>query len=187
MSASDVEILKSTIQKRWPSQPSDKAKRYVGQFFDATRLGTKITAKVVGNHGTYTVSVQVSEGVLTSACSCYIGKHGGCHHCHALAITFLQDTTKFRELKQRNLEEVGELADIVEYLRSVTLDELIQELKREGITQTAFAASIGMSSQKLAAIKSSERRNRYFHELGAVKLACLWVLDRFGKKEDVKG
>lgn len=179
----DLEILKSTIQKNWSSAPGEKAKRYVGQFIGATRFGTKITAKVNGNHGTYTVSVQVSETGLTSACSCYIGKHGGCHHCQALAITFLQDTTKFRELKQRKLEDVGELADIPEYLRSVTLDELIQELKRKGITQKAFAEGIGMSSQKLSAIKSSERRNRYFHELGATKLACLWVMERFTKKE----
>jgi uncharacterized Zn finger protein len=126
--------------------------------------------------------VWISEGIFTSACSCYIGKHGGCHHCQALAITFLQNTAKFKELKQRKLEDVGELADIVEYLRGVTLDELIQELKRNGVTQKAFAESIGMSSQKLSAIKASERRNRYFHELGATKLACLWVLERFGKK-----
>ena len=182
MPASDLEILKSTIQKNWSSKPSDKAKWYVCQFFDATRFGTKITAKVLGNHGTYTVSMEVKESSLTSACSCYIGKYGGCHHCQALAITFLQDTTKFRELKQRNLDEVGELADIPEYLRSVTLDELIQKLKKKGITQKAFAESIGMSSQKLSAIKSSERRNRYFHELGATKLACLWVLERFTKQ-----
>ncbi len=182
MPTSDLEILKSTIQENWPSEPGDKAKRYVGQFFGATRLGAKIMANVLGNHGTYTVSMQVKEGRLDSACSCYIGKYGGCHHCKALAITFLQDTTKFRELKQRNLDEVVELADIPEYLRSVTLIELIQELKKKGITQKAFAESIGMSSQKLAAIKSSEKRNRYFHELGATKLACLWVLERFTKK-----
>ncbi len=182
MPTSDLEILKSIIQKKWSSEPSDKAKRYVGQFFEATRFGTKLTAKVLGNHGTYTVSMYVKERRLTSACSCYIGKYGGCHHCQALAITFLQDTTKFRELKQRSLDEVGELADIPEYLRSVTLDELIQALKKKGITQKAFAESIGMSSQKLAAIKSSERRNRHFHELGATKLACLWVLERFTKK-----
>jgi uncharacterized Zn finger protein len=177
-----LEILKSTIQRNWSSEPSEKAKRYVGQFFEATRLGTKITAKVDGNHGIYTVSFQVSEGRLTSACSCYIGKHGGCHHCQALAITFLQDTSIFKELKQRKLDDVRELADIPEYLRSVTLDELIQALKKQGITQKAFAESIGMSSQKLSAIKSSERRNRYFHELGATKLACLWVLERFAKE-----
>ncbi|MCB0214903.1 MAG: hypothetical protein KDJ52_36525, partial [Anaerolineae bacterium] len=78
--------------------------------------------------------------------------------------------------------EVEALADLPEYLRSVTLDELIQALKKKGISQKAFAESIGMSSQKLSAIKSSEKRNRYFHELGATKLACLWVLEKFTKK-----
>lgn len=183
MPASDLETLKAAIQKNWSSRPSDKAKRYVGQFFGGTRFSNKITAQVKGNHGIYTVSMQVNEGYLTSACSCYIGKRGGCHHCHALAITFLRDTTKFTELKQRTLDEVGALADMPEYLRSVTLEELIKALKKKGISQKAFAESIGMSSQKLSAIKSSEKRNRYFHELGATKLACLWVLEKFTKKE----
>jgi hypothetical protein len=31
-------------------------------------------------------------------------------------------------------------------------------------------------------VKSSERRSRYFNELGAVKVACLWFLERFGKE-----
>ncbi len=183
MSVPDLEILKSAIQKTWSGKPSDKAKRYVGQFFEATRLGTKITAKVVGNYGDYTVSIQVDGDNVLTACSCYIGKYGYCHHCEALAITFLNDVSQFKEIKQRDLKEIRELADLQEYLRGVPLDDLIKELKAKGITQKAFAESIGMSSRHLSAIKSSERRNRYFHELGATKLACLWVLEKFGKGE----
>lgn len=184
MSTSDLEILKSTIQKNWSSQPSDKVKQYVGQFFGATRFGTKIMAEVMGNYGTYTVSMKIDEKKrLTSTCSCYIDRHGNCHHCQALGITFLQNSAEFIELKKRNLDEVVDIVDLPEYLRSVTLDELIQELKKRGISQKAFAESMGMSSQKLSAIKSSENRNRYFHELGATKLACLWVLERFAKKK----
>ena len=40
-----------------PKSFGDKAKRYVGEFFEGTRLGTKISAKVIGNHGTYAVSI----------------------------------------------------------------------------------------------------------------------------------
>ena len=53
------------------------------------------------------------------------------------------------------------------------------EKVKHGITQKAFCESIGMSTRHLAAVKSSELRNRYYHELGAMKLACLWVLERF--------
>ena len=52
-------------------------------------------------------------------------------------------------------------------------------MKAQGITQTAFAESIGMNPRHLSAIKSSELRNRYFNELGATKLACLWVIENF--------
>ena len=34
-----------------------------------------------------------------------------------------------------------------------------------------------MKPRHQAAVKSSEMRNHYFSELGAVKLACLWMLE----------
>ena len=60
----------------------------------------------------------------------------------------------------------------------MTLDALLQQLKERGITQKALAESLGMNPRHLTAIKSSETRNRYFNELGAVKVACLWVIER---------
>jgi hypothetical protein len=70
----------------------------------------------------------------------------------------------------------------LEYLRGVTLDDLIEQLRAIGITQKAFAESLGMNTRHLSAVKSSERRNRYFNELGAIKVACLWFLERFGNE-----
>ncbi len=179
MSNSDVDVLKESIQKHWPRKPSSKAQRYIGEFFESRRTGTKITAKVVGNHGTYTVSIQVDEQQLSSACSCYIGKHGFCHHCEALARTFLNDIGNFKVVEQKQLEEVGSLVELYGYLQGITLETLILELKAAGITQKAFAEAIGMSSRHLSAIKSSEKRNRFYNELGATKLACLWILEHF--------
>jgi transcriptional regulator with XRE-family HTH domain len=62
-------------------------------------------------------------------------------------------------------------------------ESLLGRLKEKGITQKTFAASIGMSTQHLSAVKSSELNNRFYHELGATKLACLWILEHYG---DVK-
>jgi hypothetical protein len=90
--------LQRAIKRQWSRVPSQKAKPYVNAFFAAVRTDTKITAKAVGNHGTYTVSIQFTNHSLTSACSCYIGKHGSCHHCEALAITFVQDPNVFRSM-----------------------------------------------------------------------------------------
>lgn len=182
MPISDIELLKLVIPKSWSSNPDDKVKKYVDKFFATTRVAAKLKAKVEGNHGTYTVSLQAKEGRIISACSCYMGKkHGECHHCQALAVTFLKNPAQFNEMKQQSLEEVKKIDDLPAYLQQITLDELMQGLRKNGITQQAFAENIGMSSQKLSAIKASERRNRYFHELGAVKLACLWALEKFQK------
>jgi uncharacterized Zn finger protein len=101
MSQTDKDLLEEALRRHWPGNASDKVKRYVGHFFYETRLGTKITAQVIGNHGTYTVSIRVDEQGVTSACSCYIGKHGYCHHCAALASTFLNDPASFQEIKPK--------------------------------------------------------------------------------------
>ena len=177
MSSSEINHLRTAIQKRWPGQPSPKAKRYIDQFFNKTRTGAKIAAQVDGNHGTYTVSVEIDQQRLSSACSCYIGKGGLCHHCEALARTFLNDDTAFKTVQRTGLADVQTLGDIKTYLESVTLDSLMKQLSTQGITQKTFAESIGMNPRQLSAIKSSELRNRYFNELGATKLACLWALE----------
>lgn len=181
MADSDLDQLQIAIKRRWSWVPSKKAKGYVNAFFAAERRGTKITAKVVGNHGTYTVSMQVDEQGVTSACSCYIGKHGHCHHCEALALTFVADPSAFKVVKLKQAKDVHDVTDVRAYLHSVTLDALLTQLKAKGITQKAFAEQIGMNTRHLSAIKSSELRHHYFNELGATKLACLWMLEHVGK------
>jgi hypothetical protein len=69
------------------------------------------------------------------------------------------------------------------HLQSVTLEVLLTQLKDQGITQKAFAEQIGMHTRHLAAMKSSELRHHYFNELGATKLACLWMLEHCGKSK----
>ena len=181
MADADLDLLQTAIKRHWSWVPSKKAKGYVNTFFAAQRRGTTITAKVVGNHGTYTVSIQVEPQGVRSACSCYIGKHGHCHHCEALALTFLADPRKFTVVKPKQIKEVRQLTDVRASLESVTLDTLLNQLKAQGITQKAFAEQIGMNTRHLSAIKASELRNHFFNELGATKLACLWILEHLGK------
>ncbi len=187
MSNSDIETLTQAIQKNWASPLGDKAKAYVGQFSYRVRIGTKIIAKVNGNHGVYTVSIQVNPQLaVTSACSCYIGKGGYCHHCAALAKTFLKAPESFIEKVAKKLDDVKGLNDVAEYLESITLESLVSRLKEKGVSQKVFAASIGMSTQHLSAVKSSELNNRFYHELGATKLACLWMLEHYGEAKKEK-
>lgn len=179
---SNIETLQAAIQSRWPGPPGEKAARYVDQFFDRTRVGTRIGARVAGNHGTYSVTIDARTEGLTSACSCYVGKGGYCHHCVALAHTFLRNPDSFREIRIIPLEAVGSLPDLPAYLAGVTLEELLAQLKTHGITQKAFAESIGMNPRHLGTIKSAEARNHFFNELGATKLACLWTIEHLGRQ-----
>ena len=148
----------------------------------------KIVARVAGNHGEYTVSIEVAAHGVTAACSCYVGQGGYCHHCAAPAQTFLDDPVSFQEVRPPERKQVGGGsplgAELQVYLAGVTLDELLAQLKAHGITQKAFAESIGMNPRHLGAIKTSELRNHFFNELGATKLACLWVIEQLGKPEN---
>jgi uncharacterized Zn finger protein len=179
----ELERLQTAIQRRWSRRPSKKATPYVNAFTAKVRSGQKITAQVEGNHGTYTVSIQLDAEGHSSACSCYIGKHGGCHHCEALAFTFIEGSGSFKVVQPKQRKDVRKLEDVHAYLDSVTLEDLLSQLKAKGITQKALAEQIGMNTRHLTAIKSSELRHHNFNELGATKLACLWVLEHMGKSK----
>lgn len=177
----DIDAIKTAVEIGWPGELNAKARRYVGKFFAQTRNRRKIVAKVEGNHGTYTVSIEVKNSKAESACSCYIGSGGYCHHCHALARTFLNDPASFKATTGKKLGSVKTLEDLEAYLKGVTLDSLLQDMKAQGISGKAFAESIGMNPRHLSSIKSSELRNRFYNELGATKLACLWMIEHFKK------
>jgi hypothetical protein len=81
----------------------------------------------------------------------------------------------------KNASPSENFLDVQAYLQSVTLEDLLGQLKAQGITQKAFAEQIGMNPRHLTAIKSSELRHHYYNELGATKLACLWMLEHLGK------
>ncbi len=174
----DFDQLKIAVEANWPHASHPKVQRYVGKFFEPTRTATKITAKVNGNYGVYLVSIEVKDQGTRSACSCYIGKGGGCHHCSALARTFLNNPKSFKTIEKKTLKrKIATPEDVADYLRGTTLEELLKDLKASGIKQKDFAESIGMNPRHLSSIKSSELRNRYYNELGATKLACLWMIE----------
>jgi uncharacterized Zn finger protein len=174
---SEIEEIKAAIiRHQWGMSGAEKVTRYVGKFFDRQRIGKKITVRVVGNHGTYTVSLSVKAGRADGACSCYVGRNG-CHHCVALAKTFMDNPESFVAVAGKRRTNIRTLDDLASYLKYVTLAKLIDQMKERGVTQTAFAESIEMNPRHLAAIKSSEARHRYFNELGATKLAVLWVIE----------
>jgi len=174
---SEIEEVKAAIiRHQLGMSGAEKVTRYVGKFSDRQRIGKKIMARVVGNHGTYTVSLSVKAGRADGACSCYVGRDG-CHHCVALAKTFLNNPESFVAVARKKRTNIRTLDDLASYLKGVTLAKLIDQMKERGVTQTAFAESIGMNPRHLAAIKSSEARHRYFNELGATKLAVLWVVE----------
>ena len=173
----DSNVLQGAIKERWSNAGGEKMQRYVGKFWGRQRRERKITAVIEGNHGNYTVSIEAQESGIWSTCSCYIGKRGYCHHCAALGLTFLAEPNSFEVIEKVEKTAVSDLDSLQAYLDSVTLDELTKQMRAKGITQKAFCEAVGMKPQHLTAVKSSERRNRRFHELGAIKLAVLWVLE----------
>lgn len=177
MPAQAPDALASALRGSWSAAPGKKAEAYIDKFFNTTRLGDQISGQVEGNHGVYTVTIRLEDGRLSSACSCYIGKGGGCHHCAALAHTFLRRPEPFTLVEKKERAAVATLDDLSAYLRSRPLVELLAELRAKGITQKAFCEAIGMNPRHLSTVRSSEERNHFYNELGAIKLAVLWALE----------
>lgn len=173
----DTEEFNNIIKADWGHISHPKVRLYIGKFFERTRIANKIAAKVHGNYGVYLVSIEVKGKETHSACSCYVGKGGGCHHCYALAHTFLNSPDSFTVVERKTLPKTPSLEDVADYLRGVTLDDLLKELKTAGTAQKDFAETIGMNPRHLSSIKASELRNRFYNELGATKLACLWMIE----------
>jgi hypothetical protein len=180
------EALQAAMQSAWgrdPILPGEKARQYVDQFFSRKLLVNKISGKVEGNHGTYSVTIELkANNRLSSACSCYIGKGGGCHHCLALGYTFLQAPQSFEVIAVKRLEAVKTTEDLQVFLKEVTLDSLLEDLKANGISQKQLAETVGISPRQLSLIKAGEARNRFYNELGPLKLSCLWMLEHFKEK-----
>ncbi len=177
----DIEELKKIIDKRFSQfSTSGKIGNYIGQFFDCEIKNNKIVGYVDGNHDEYIVSLKINGDFVDDQCSCYIGKNG-CHHTIALAHTFLKNPEDFEVIKEVKRIRLNTLDKIRDYLDYVTLEDLTDEMSELGLTQQDLASATGTSSAHISAVKRSEARNRYFKELGVIKLACLWMIDNAKK------
>ena len=177
----DIEELKRIIDKNFSKFSTDgKTGSYIGRFFDGEIKNNKIVGYVDGNHGEYKVSLNVVGESVDDQCSCYIGKNG-CHHTIALAYTFLKNSEKFEIIKEVKRIRLNTLEKIRDYLDYVTLEDLTNQMNELGLTQADLAKATGTSSAHISAVKRSEARNRYFKELGVIKMACLWMIDNAKK------
>jgi hypothetical protein len=183
----DIEQAKKLVGKELRGDGvSEKVNRYIGKFCECRVKNERILAKVKGNYGEYTVSLKLDARRVDFNCSCYVGKHG-CHHCLALAHTFLKDSESFEIITETKRSDVKNLEQLGSYLDYVTLGELMDELKSVGISQKEFAKATGTTSQHLSSVKTSETRNRFYKGLGATKLACLWMIENAKKIEKNDG
>jgi len=188
MTQTELEILAQRFSD-WRVAPADvKAGRYVGQFFNRHRIGLKIIADVEGNYGTYTVSIDASTEPPTKACSCYIGAGGSCHHVRALAQTFLDDPASFVPQETRIREQTRTLDDLALYLETMPLETLLADLKAHALSPRRLGELLGAGRRTLSDAARDKARNRRADTLGALKLACLYLLERcpepFGFTQD---
>ncbi len=69
------------------------------------------------------------------------------------------------------------LDDLERYLKTTTLESLLDECRARGITQKRLAAMFQLPPNFLTVVKSSERKGHYFNFIGACKIACLYALE----------
>lgn len=74
------------------------------------------------------------------------------------------------------MSEFNNLDELESYLEATTLESLLDECRRRGITQKRLAEMFRLPPNFLSVVKRSERKGHYFNFIGACKIACLYVL-----------
>jgi uncharacterized Zn finger protein len=177
MTQTDLETLAQRLSDRRVDPSDVKARRYVGQFFSRQRIGLKLIAEVEGSQGVYTVSIDANTEPPTGACSCYIGAGGGCHHVRALAQTFFDAPASFALQETRTREQVRTLEDLALYLQTTPLEVLLDDLKAHDLPPRQVSELLGADKRTLSDAARDEARNQRAEALGALKLACLYLLE----------
>jgi predicted XRE-type DNA-binding protein len=176
--------VKHLLQNRWQGGISPKAQKYVNVFFDVFALRGGLYAKVEGNHGVYRVSLFHFNNQIDATCSCYIGKSGYCHHCEALARTFLLNPTSIPTIPAYQLADISAAAtpeQIYHFTRSAALAEILQELERNRVSIKSVAESMGLSPQRIRALMKKEQQQGILDELIPLKLASIWLLGHLNR------
>jgi hypothetical protein len=75
-----------------------------------------------------------------------------------------------------DLPSFKNMDDLETYLQDTSLESLLDECRRRGITQKGLAGMFQLPPNFLSVVKRSERKGHYFNFIGACKLACLYVL-----------
>ncbi|MHB0869159.1 MAG: hypothetical protein ACYC66_06335 [Chloroflexota bacterium] len=169
------------LLRRLSGRPVDladiKARRYVGRFFHRRRVGRRIAAEVEGNHGTYSVSISVGARGVSASCSCYVGARGECHHVRALSQTFMEEPETFAPQETRTRRQLRTLDDLQVYLESASLETLLVELHGRGLDQGQLRSMLGMGRRTLGDALQGEKQGDPSNTAGALKLACLYLLE----------
>ena len=178
-SFSEAQLRAKVSQKTY-----QRAQEYVMQFTHQTIQGNEISGKVEGNYGTYTTFLHVSDkgDFLEGRCSCRAADQDFCKHSAALGLTYLATPESFVQKEKAGKagkvarEEIKSLDDVAAYLKRVTLDELVKELKARGTSQKSLLEILKMNPNLFSSAKRCEQRGRYYNFLNALKLACLYLL-----------
>ena len=175
--AEKIVFIEAQLRAQVSAKTYQRAQEYVAYFTHRTIDGNEISGKVEGNYGTYTTFLDASGSWLEGRCSCRAADEMFCKHAVALGLTYLKSPESFITKEKVGRREITSLDDVADYLDSVTLDELVKELKARNITQKRITEILNMNPNLFSSAKRCEQRGRYYNFLNALKLACLYFLE----------
>jgi uncharacterized Zn finger protein len=112
--ALELAILEGMADEDAPA----KVREYVDsdRMIDRLRIGEALSARIVGNYGTYSVRLDTPSSGLSFSCSCPSYEYP-CKHARALALTYIEAPESFTDL-----------ADVRAELERRSKDELVQDV-----------------------------------------------------------
>jgi len=177
----DQKITYYQLKSLCNSRTYNRAWKYAGSFIKRTIDGSEISGIVGGNYGDYFTTLNLKE--LKATCTCKSGDDL-CKHAIALGLTYIVSPESFRR-KEKDvvIKKIRRLSDIPEFLDSVTLDDLVKELKKRKITQKEITRILNMNQNLFISAKRCEKIGHRYNFLNACKLACMYLIEIIGVQE----
>jgi len=155
-----------------------RAENYVGKFYDCSVNGAELTGKIRGNHGVYEVKLKIDTDPIDYQCDCETSKETFCKHTAALGLTYIYTPWVFKSDEKIDRSNINNTEELLFYVKTTKLKELLDELKAVGIASSKVAELTGLSMQQLLTIAKDDNNGKNHQLTDPVKLSCLYLLEK---------
>ncbi len=129
-----------------------RAENYVGKFHNCSIDNSCIKGTIKGNHGDYTVSMDIDTDPIQFKCDCEKGQEVFCKHAAALGLTYIYTPWVFASNQKMDRNALRTTDDIQFYVKTTKLKQLLDDLKAAGVSVSQLAELTGIAMKQISCL-----------------------------------